>query len=71
MDRKALNHQAHKALGAGTERLIDGHLRQRDLALGIVLGQAGRLVLAADGSQLSFNGNSVDDVEGLCAALAP
>jgi hypothetical protein len=37
---------------------------------GIVLGQAGRLVLAADGSQLSFNGSSVDDIEALCAALA-
>jgi hypothetical protein len=38
---------------------------------GIVLGQAGRLVLAADGSELSFNGNSVINSEGLCAALAP
>jgi hypothetical protein len=38
---------------------------------GIVFGQAGRLVLAADGSQLSFNGSSVVDVETLCAALAP
>src|SRR5215472_7587331 len=36
---------------------------------GIVLGQAGRLVLAADNSQLSFNGNAVTDVEALCAAL--
>ena len=38
---------------------------------GIVLGQAGRLVLAADGSELSFNGSSVINSEGLCAALAP
>jgi hypothetical protein len=38
---------------------------------GIVFGQSGRLVLAADYSQLSFNGNSVVDVAGLCAALAP
>jgi hypothetical protein len=38
---------------------------------GIVFGQSGRLVLAADGSQLSFNGNSVVAVEALCTALAP
>jgi hypothetical protein len=37
---------------------------------GIVLGQAGRLVLAADGSELSFNGTSVINNEALCAALA-
>ena len=38
---------------------------------GIVLGQAGRLVLAADGSELSFTGNSVINTEALCAALSP
>jgi hypothetical protein len=36
-----------------------------------VLGQSGRLVLAADGSELSFVGHSVDDTAALCAALAP
>ena len=38
---------------------------------GIVFGQSGRLTLAADGSQLDFNGHSVVDTAGLCAALAP
>jgi hypothetical protein len=38
---------------------------------GIVLGQAGRLTLAADGSQLAFVGMSVLNTEALCAALAP
>jgi hypothetical protein len=38
---------------------------------GIVFGQSGRLVLAADGSQLSFAGNTVVDTAALCAALAP
>jgi hypothetical protein len=37
----------------------------------IVLGQSGRLVLAADGSELSFVGHSVLDAAALCAALAP
>jgi hypothetical protein len=38
---------------------------------GIVLGSAGRLVLAADGSVLSFAGNSVTNTSTLCAALGP
>ena len=38
---------------------------------GIVFGQSGRLVLAADGSQLSFAGSSVVDTAALCSALAP
>jgi hypothetical protein len=38
---------------------------------GIVLGQSGRLTLAADGSELSFVGHSALDAAGLCAALAP
>ena len=38
---------------------------------GVIFGQAGRLTLAADGSQLSFVGMSVANVDGLCAALAP
>jgi hypothetical protein len=38
---------------------------------GIVFGQAGRLTLAADGSQLSFVGRSVVDTAALCAVLAP
>lgn len=38
---------------------------------GIVLGQDGRLTLAADGSQLSFAGNSVLNATALCVALAP
>ena len=38
---------------------------------GIVFGQSGRLVLAADGSQLSFAGNTVVDTAALCSALAP
>jgi hypothetical protein len=38
---------------------------------GIVFGQAGRLTLAADGSQLSFVGMSILKPEALCAALAP
>jgi hypothetical protein len=38
---------------------------------GIVLGQAGRLTLAADDSQLAFVGMSVLDTKALCAALAP
>ena len=38
---------------------------------GIVFGQSGRLISAADGSELSFNGRSVVDTAGLCAALAP
>jgi hypothetical protein len=38
---------------------------------GIVFGQAGRLKLAADGSQLSFAGHTVVNTEALCAALAP
>ena len=37
---------------------------------GIVWGQAGRLVFAADGSQLSFTGNSVVNSSQLCAALS-
>ncbi len=36
-----------------------------------VFGQAGRLTLAADGSELSFAGHSVVDTSALCAALAP
>jgi hypothetical protein len=38
---------------------------------GIVFGQSGRLTLAADNTQLSFNGNTVLDIPELCAALAP
>ena len=38
---------------------------------GIVFGQAGRLVFAADGSELSFAGNSVVNTSELCAALGP
>jgi hypothetical protein len=38
---------------------------------GIVFGQAGRLILAADGSELSFAGHSVTKVSELCAALSP
>jgi len=38
---------------------------------GIVFGQAGRLVSAADGSELSFAGHSVLDTSELCAALGP
>jgi hypothetical protein len=38
---------------------------------GIVFGQSGRLVLAADGTQLSFAGNTVVDTAALCSALAP
>jgi hypothetical protein len=38
---------------------------------GIVFGQDGRLTLAADGTELAFNGRSVLDVAALCAALAP
>jgi hypothetical protein len=38
---------------------------------GIVLGQSGRLISAADGSELSFVGHSVLDAAALCAALAP
>jgi hypothetical protein len=38
---------------------------------GIVFGQSGRLVLASDGSQLSFAGNTVVDTAALCSALAP
>jgi YD repeat-containing protein len=38
---------------------------------GIVLGTAGRLVFAADGSVLSFAGNMVTDTSTLCAALGP
>ena len=38
---------------------------------GIVLGQSGRLVSAADGSELSFVGHSALDPASLCAALGP
>ena len=38
---------------------------------GIVFGQAGRLVIGADGAQLSFTGMSTVDTAELCAALAP
>jgi hypothetical protein len=38
---------------------------------GIVLGMAGRLVLAADNTLLSFAGNMVTDTSTLCAALGP
>jgi hypothetical protein len=38
---------------------------------GIVFGQAGRLVLAADGSQLSFAGHTAVNTAALCVALAP
>ena len=38
---------------------------------GIVFRQDGRLTLAADGSQLSFAGNSVVDTAALCGDLAP
>jgi hypothetical protein len=38
---------------------------------GIVLGQSGRMVSAADGTPLSFVGHSVLDAAALCAALAP
>jgi hypothetical protein len=38
---------------------------------GVVFGQPGRLVFAADGSQLSFAGNTVVDTAALCSALAP
>jgi hypothetical protein len=38
---------------------------------GIALAQAGRLSLAADGSQLDFVGMSVLNTDVLCAALAP
>lgn len=38
---------------------------------GIVLGQSGRLIFAADGSELSFVGHSILDAASLCAALGP
>jgi len=38
---------------------------------GVIFGQAGRLTLASDGSELSFVGMSVADTDALCAALAP
>lgn len=38
---------------------------------GVVFGQAGRLVLAADETQISFVGMSVLKPGALCAALAP
>src|SRR3954469_16800605 len=38
---------------------------------GILFGQSGRLVLGADGTQISFAGNSVVDTAALCSALAP
>ena len=38
---------------------------------GIIVGQAGRLVLAADGSELSFAGHSVTNTSALCTALSP
>jgi len=38
---------------------------------GIVFGQAGRLIFAADGSELSFAGNSVLNTAALCQALSP
>jgi hypothetical protein len=38
---------------------------------GVVFGAAGRLTLAADGSELSFAGHAPLDVASLCAALAP
>jgi hypothetical protein len=38
---------------------------------GIVFGQAGRLTLASDGTELAFNGRSVLNIAELCAALAP
>jgi len=38
---------------------------------GIVFGQAGRLIFAADGSELSFAGNSVINTAALCQALSP
>jgi len=41
------------------------------LADRIAFGQAGRLVPAADGSQLSFARNFVVDTSELCAALGP
>src|SRR5439155_16580101 len=38
---------------------------------GIVFGQAGRLIFAADGSELSFAGNLVVNTAALCQALNP
>ena len=38
---------------------------------GIVFGQAGRLIFAADGSELSFAGNLVVNTAALCQALSP
>jgi hypothetical protein len=38
---------------------------------GVVLGQAGRLVQAPDGSELSFTGVSTLDAAALCDALGP
>ena len=38
---------------------------------GIVFGQDGRLILAADNGELSFAGNSVINTSELCAALGP
>jgi len=38
---------------------------------GIVFGQAGRLISAADGSELSFAGHSITNTSALCAALSP
>jgi hypothetical protein len=36
-----------------------------------VFGEAGRLVIGADGAQLSLTGMSTVDTAELCAALAP
>lgn len=38
---------------------------------GIIFGQAGRLIFAADGSEISFSGNSVVNTAALCQALSP
>ena len=38
---------------------------------GIVFGVDGRLIFAADGTELAFDGNSVLNTDELCAALAP
>jgi hypothetical protein len=56
----------------GGEMIVTGNeFKFRLGGAGVVLGQAGRLVQAPDGSELSFTGRSTLDAAALCGALGP
>jgi hypothetical protein len=61
----------HLDLTSGETVVTGNELSFHVPGAGIVFGQAGRLVVGPDGSELSFTGRSIVDAPSLCAALGP